>query len=229
LVFEALQNVYGGKDAGRQCYLYLKQRLEAIGFKVSDHDKCMFYRGNVIYCLYTDNSLLAAPTDNELEEVIRDMKSTGLDLTVEGLLEDFLGVHIETQEDGTYELSQARLIKTVIKEILGDSPPSTCKDIPMASSRLLSRHLDSEDHDESRFSMCRIVGKLNFLASSMRPDIAYATHQIACFVSNPKVEHTKAVEWLARYLMSTRDRGYIIEPDPTKSVEIYVDADFAGN
>jgi hypothetical protein len=73
--------------------LYLKQRLEAIGFRVSDHDKCMFYRGNVIYCLYTDDSILAAPTDEELEEVISDMKPTGLDLTVESLLEDFLGVH----------------------------------------------------------------------------------------------------------------------------------------
>jgi hypothetical protein len=43
------------------------------------------------------------------------------------------------------------------------------------------------------------------------------------------VEHTKAVEWLTRYLTSTRDRGYLIRPDPNKSVEIYVDADFAGN
>jgi hypothetical protein len=73
------------------------------------------------------------------------------------------------------------------------------------------------------------VGKLNFLASSTRPDIAYATHQIVRFVSKPKVEHTKAVEWLARYLMGTRNRGYLIRPHPNKSIEIYVDADFAGN
>jgi hypothetical protein len=73
------------------------------------------------------------------------------------------------------------------------------------------------------------VGKLNFLPSRTRLDIAYATHQIARFVSKPKVEHTKAVKWLTRYLMGTRDRGYLIKPDPDKSVEIYVDADFAGN
>ncbi|MGL5934409.1 MAG: Ty1/Copia family ribonuclease HI, partial [Cetobacterium sp.] len=167
--------------------------------------------------------------DDELEEVIRDMQATGLDLTVEGNLEDFLGVHIDTKEDGSYELSQSRLIESIITEVFGDSPPSTVKEVPMASSRLLSRHLDSEDHDESRFSMRRIVGKLNFLSSSTRPDIAYATHQIARFVSKPKIEHTKAVEWLTRYLMGTRNRGYIIKPDRSKSVEIYVDADFAGN
>ena len=140
-----------------------------------------------------------------------------------------MGVHIDTKEDGSYELSQSRLIESVISEVFGDSPPPTVKDVPMASSRLLSRHLDSEDHGESRFSMRRIVGKLNFLSSSTRPDIAYATHQIARFVSKPKIEHTEAVEWLTRYLIGTRNRGYIIKPDPNKSVEIYVDADFAGN
>ena len=44
--------------------------------------------------------------------------------------------------------------------------------------------------------MRRIVGKLNFLSSSTRADVAYSTHQIARFVLNPKIEHTKAVEWL---------------------------------
>jgi Reverse transcriptase (RNA-dependent DNA polymerase) len=144
-VFEALRNVYGGKDAGQQWYLHFKKHLEDVGFKVSQHDECMFYRGRVIYCLYTDDSILAAPTDEELEEVIRDMKSTGLDLTVEGVLEDFLGVHTDTKEDGTYELLQSRLIESVISEVFGDSPPSTVKDIPMASSRLLSRHLESDN------------------------------------------------------------------------------------
>ena len=36
------------------------------------------------------------------------------------------------------------------------------KDIPMASSKLLSRHPDSDNFD-SNFHYRRIVGKLNFL------------------------------------------------------------------
>jgi hypothetical protein len=49
---------------------------------------------------------------------------------VEGVLEDFLGVHIKTLENATYELSQSRLIELIITEVFGDSPPSTTKDIP---------------------------------------------------------------------------------------------------
>jgi hypothetical protein len=209
-VFEALKNVYGGKDAGRQWYLHLKKNLEQIGFRVSAHDECMFFRGNVMYCLYTDDSIITAPTNKELDQVIEDMKGCGLDLTVEGTMEDFLGVHIEKKDDNTYELSQRRLIDSIVEEVYAFDPPTNYKDIPMASSKLLSRHLDSDSHDKGRFSMRRIVGKLNFLSSSTRADVAYSTHQIARFVSNPKIEHTKAVEWLTRYLMGTRDRGYII-------------------
>ncbi|MGL5935137.1 MAG: reverse transcriptase domain-containing protein, partial [Cetobacterium sp.] len=105
-VFEALKNVYGGKDAGRQWYLHLKRNLERIGFRVSAHDECMFFRGNVMYCLYTDDSIITAPTNQELDQVIEDMKQCGLDLTMEGTMEDFLGVHIHKKDNNTYELSQ---------------------------------------------------------------------------------------------------------------------------
>jgi hypothetical protein len=163
------------------------------------------------------------------EDVIQLMKTTGLQFTIEGVLEDFLGVRIVKHDDGSYELTQKRLIDSIIQEVFGhlaDLPKG--KAIPMASSKLLSRHEDSPDF-QGPFEMRRIVGKLNFLAGSTRPDIAYATHQIARFVSNPKVEHGKAIEWLTRYLIATRDYGYFVQPDGAKDVEIYVDADFAGN
>jgi len=55
------------------------------------------------------------------------------------------------------------------------------------------------------------------------------THQCARFTSEPKVEHGKAVRWLARYLKGTMNKGLILKPDPNKSLEVYVDSDFAGN
>ena len=44
-----------------------------------------------------------------------------------------------------------------------------------------------------------------------------------------KESHEKAVEYIAKYLSSTKDEGIILDPDPNKSVETYADADFAGN
>ena len=86
---------------------------------------------------------------------------------------------------------------------------SHTKDIPMASSKLLSRHKDSPDFDH-HFNYRHIVGKLNFLEQSTRGDISYATHMLAGFSTCPKVQHGAAVKWLGRYLLGTRDKGIIL-------------------
>ena len=73
-----------------------------------------------------------------------------------------------------------------------------------------------------------LIGKLNFLKKSTRPDIAYAVHQCARFQIDPKESHAKAVKRIGRYLLDTRDQGYIIRPDDLM-LECYADADFSGN
>jgi hypothetical protein len=73
-----------------------------------------------------------------------------------------------------------------------------------------------------------IIGNLNYLEKSTRPDIAYAVHQCARYSSCPKYEHGKAVKEIGRYLLATKDKG--IEVTPTnESVEDFADAVFSGN
>jgi hypothetical protein len=55
-----------------------------------------------------------------------------------------------------------------------------------------------------------------------------AVHQCARFNANPMLCHEKAVKRIARYLLSSSDKGIHYKPDPTKGLEVYVDADFAG-
>jgi hypothetical protein len=38
--------------------------------------------------------------------------------------------------------------------------------------------------------------------------------------------HGEAVKRIGRYLLGTRDKGFIIRPDMKKSFECYVDADY---
>ncbi|KAI2502092.1 hypothetical protein MHU86_12322 [Fragilaria crotonensis] len=74
-----------------------------------------------------------------------------------------------------------------------------------------------------------IIGKLNYLKKATRSDIAYAVHQCARFVSDPKKEHGDAVRWLGRYLLGTRDKGTIMQPMTDKDLEVFVDASFCGD
>ena len=224
-VLELKKNLYGGKDAGRNWYLFLKGKLKDIGFVRSNFDECVFFKGTCMYVLYTDDSILAGPNKQELDQIIADIKGTGLEITDEGDIADFLGVNIQ-REGGSFHLTQPKLIDSILED-LSLQEGSHTKDIPMASSKLLSRHKDSPDFDH-HFNYRRIVGKLNFLEQSTRGDISYATHMLARFSTCPKVQHGAAVKWLGRYLLGTRDKGIILTPDPTKGLELYVDADFAG-
>lgn len=222
------KNIYGQKQAGRVWNKYLAKKLiKDVGFTQSQVDECLFYKGRVIYALYTDDSIIAGPTQDEIEQVVNDIKRVGLNITVEGTLEDFLGVHIDRKEDGSIHLTQPHLIDRILQDLKMDNPDLKPKSTPAASSRILSYHSASETFDNS-FHYRSIIGKLNFLEKSTRPDIAFITHQCARYSSDPRKEHGMAIRWLARYLKGTRDKGMILTPTQEKDLEVHVDADFAG-
>ena len=65
------------------------------------------------------------------------------------------------------------------------------------------------------------------MEQSTKPDIAFAAHQAARFQADPRYSHTKAVQWLGRYLHGTSEQGIILQPDD-ELFQVYADADFAG-
>ena len=90
-------NVYGRKQATQVWYKYLESRLvQRAGFTKSKVDDCIFYKGNVIYVLYTDDSILFGPTQKEIDSCIQDIQVAGLKITIEGDIKDFLGDRILT-------------------------------------------------------------------------------------------------------------------------------------
>jgi hypothetical protein len=228
-VLKIHRNIYGQKQAGRVWNQYLVDRLvNKVGFVQSKVDECVFYKGNVIYVLYTDDSILAGPDKKEIDLVIQQIKEAKLDITVEGDIQDFLGVNIQREADGSITFSQPHLVDKILNAMSMTDKKLKAKDTPAAASRILHRHSNSPSFDNS-FDYRSVIGMLNYLDKGSRSDIAYITHQCARFVSDPKEEHANALRWLARYLKATRDKGMIYNPDLSKGLEVYVDADFAGN
>jgi Reverse transcriptase (RNA-dependent DNA polymerase) len=140
-------NIYGQKQAGLVWNKHLVACLKQVGFTQCEADPCIFIRGEVIYILYADNSSLLGPNPDELDSIIEEMKVTGLNLTVEVEISDFLGVKIEHKEDGTIHLTQPHLIDSILKELHLDRPDTNSKDTPAASSKILGRHPESQDVD----------------------------------------------------------------------------------
>jgi hypothetical protein len=69
---------------------------------------------------------------------------------------------------------------------------------------------------------------LTYLQGSTCPEISMAIHQLAHFFQDPRLSHEQATTCLGRYLVHTKDRCIVYEPDKSMGIECYVDTDFAG-
>ena len=51
------------------------------------------------------------------------------------------------------------------------------------------------------------MGKLQFIANAMRPDIAYAVSKLSSYTANPSMQHVTMLKRVLRYLSGTRSYG----------------------
>jgi len=103
-VLQIHKNIYGQKQVGCIWSKHLVSKLKSIGFCQCRSKECVFTRGKAIYILYTDDLILMGPDLQESDKIIEDMKRVGLDLTVKGDISDFLGVNIQSHQDGTVHI-----------------------------------------------------------------------------------------------------------------------------
>ena len=123
-------------------------------------------------------------------------------------------------------LQQPQLIESILQD-LGLSKGSKAVKTPTLISKIITPDPEGAKFD-NRFDYRSVIGKLNYLEKSTRPDLAYAVHQCARFCSDPKQSHGEAVKRIGRYLLGTREKGMTFAPDHNKSFECWVDASHAG-
>ena len=78
-------------------------------------------------------------------------------------------------------------------------------DVPAEPNARLTKDEDSPERKD-KFHYRSLIGQLNYLTASTRPEIQFATHQLARFSENPKMSHEKAAKRVVRYF-TRRARG----------------------
>jgi hypothetical protein len=224
-VLQILQNIYGQKQAGRVWNQHLTKGLLARGFKQSWFDECVFYKDGCVVLIYVDDTIICGPTKALVDAVVEAL-ATGFDVSDEGDISDYLGVKVERHPQGKIKLSQPHLIQQIIDDLWLQSNSKEFL-TPASISAPLSADTDGEPFDE-HWHYRSVIGKLNFLEKSSRPDIAYAVHQCARFSESPRKSHADAVKRIGRYLKATKDKGLILDPK-RHSFDCWVDASFAGD
>jgi hypothetical protein len=88
------KNLYGQKKTGRVWYLPLRKNLLKLGFKLSQHDECIFYHRKTISIVYTDDTILLGPDKDEIDTLVKRLGKT-FKIEDQGKLSDYLGIMIE--------------------------------------------------------------------------------------------------------------------------------------
>jgi hypothetical protein len=87
---------------------------------------------------------------------------------------DYVGVSIKKLKNSVIELTQGALTDSIISDVaLGDSK---VKAVPAKVSKVLHAHLDKPPFSLN-FGYDSVIGKLNYLAQTTRPDIVYASRR----------------------------------------------------
>lgn len=182
-----------------------------MGFAQSQKDEGVYFRNKNIFLVYVDDAILASASEAEIDKIISELKGR-FDMTDEGEWDYYLGVNINHQTDGSIELSQPHLINDILKDIHLASKTKPVYLPACSTKESLKRHLDKPKHIAS-WNHRSVIGKLNYLEMSSRPQIAYAVHQPARFSDEPREPHTSTVIQVCKYLLGTSDIGIIFKPN----------------
>jgi hypothetical protein len=181
-VLNLLKNIYGQKQAGRVWNSFLVDKLKSLGYSSSLINDCVFFRDDIIFMVYMDDCIFLGNNDAQLQQVIKEIQDLGLNIEDQDHPADYVGVSIKKLHNGSYEFTQRALINAIINDIgLNDS---RTKPVPAKVSLRLHAFKDEPTFDLN-FNYRSVVGKLNFLIQTTRPDIMYAIHQIAKYSSDP--------------------------------------------
>ena len=119
-----------------------------------------------------------------------------------------------------------------VNEYLTENNVLDCKpnSIPLSVPLLDDDSEEAIEHNNYQ----KIVGQIQYLSGTTRPDIVHATSALARYNSCPKKAHWKALRGTLKYLKGSQNLKLTYKatnenPEEKLQVTIYSDADYAGD
>ena len=240
--------LYGLKQAPRQWMKKLKEVLVRGGFTQSKADPSLFmlrmWQTIIFLLAFVDDFLLLTPSERLLDYV-KEMLRDNFEMTDLGPVQKYLGWHIKRDiSAGKLWISLGGVPKTL--QALGIDEASTTR-TPLPSDWQLkyphetdpkdprrkpdpeSGHRYSELLDEAQHNKYRQgVGYINYAATSVRPDLSFASSQLSQVLHEPRERHYKGMIHCLKYLNGTRKLAICYDARAGRTLVTYTDSDYAG-
>ena len=234
-VMKLRKSLYGLKQSPKNWHRTISRFLLGIGFTATKSDSCLYYivekEELVLLLLYVDDILLAAtsqPLLHKYSQHIRDQYRVRMKPTLDQYLRIEL-VHHREQRLITMSLSQYirdACANFGIKENTAITSPMMPSNILRPSK--MTPQSPAEHRYVANFPLKEMLGVLNYVAITCRPDIQYAVSYLARFAADPTNLVCRAVYRVMQYLLNTHDLQLHLGGDVPK-LSAMCDSDFGGD
>jgi hypothetical protein len=201
-----IKTLYGLKQSGREWNFELDNGLKALGFTRLLSDPCAYIRRQgtdfQIITVWVDDLLLFTTTEVGMK-LLKEQIAHKWEITDLGEPSKIIGIEIARTAD-TVSITQKQYIDTILrKEGMERANPVAT---PIDPRRPPLPNPDPGDNDRSN-PYAQLLGELQYLANTTRPDIAFTINRLASYTANPSMQHYTILKRVLRYLAGTRDYG----------------------
>ena len=237
IVWRLNKAIYGLRSSPKAWQNHLAEVMQQLGLRrlVSEPNVYATPGGDAYILCYVDDLLFIGQqeTVNKLFKSIQQhllLRPTG-ELTVGNTI-SFLGRNICNKGD-YYEISLADSYTT---ELLEEASMLNCNSAPAPGNNTLNAtsEMEQELNKEEHAAYRRMVGKLQWMTYT-RPDIGFATKELARALTQPTTADQQKLKHLLRYIKGTQHYKQYIRPtaktptaEAVPDIQVFVDSDWAG-
>lgn len=230
-IWQLNRSLYGSRQGARRWQQRFESEAKKFGLTPTPSDPAVYVVKNVkgILCihLHVDDSLVYSSNNDLLQEFVRFLDSV-FDVKWTAKPSLYLGIKIMyNSTTRTCTLSQAHYIETVLDRfgMTNCNPVKT----PLPAKTFLSTGTTEEIDLAKERPYQQLVGCLQWIAVSTRPDISHAVSQLSRFNASWTEDHWLNAKHVLRYLKGTKDVtiSYSNTSSTNNVPEVYSDADFS--
>lgn len=236
-IWRLRKGLYGLKQVGRTWYLEFNEKFELLGFCRCEANWSVHVRRNgdqmSMSATSVDDILLASTTQKESNDVTEGLKQM-FEITDNGPVDWLLGCKATRDwKRGMITLTQEAYVTSILRTFDMEFCNSASTPFPAKTTLSTDQCPTTDDEKKAMQAVpyCALVGKVMYLATTTRPDIAFAVRELAKFMSNYGEAHWTAAKHLLRYLQGTRALGIVLgNSDPVYPIfRGFTDSDWANS
>jgi transposase InsO family protein len=220
------KSLYGLKQAARAWNKVYHEAVIDFGFNQSEVDKCLYSLkdgSNVCYMIVHVDDILVASNNERLIEKFKHHIGRLFEVKDMGNVKHFLGIDVKRDDNGNFHINQKQYIETIVEESgLNDGKVSK---YPLMTGYF--RHHD-ENYLESNNEYRKLIGKLLYISTNTRPDIAASVGILSQKISKPTKTDLIEVKRVIRYLNGTKNLSLkLSDKKKVGKMQVYSDASWA--